>query len=430
MVGAKLRLGLLSGLAASSVSMAANDQNEQKLDFHGYFRTTLGTSEKAEQPVFQAPGADSKYRLGNEADTVIELQFAYKFQPAVSAKSGSYTEGVFLLNNYQPVGKSSDIGLKEMNEFYVKFAKYIGDLDLWAGRRYFGRKDIHMNDHFWLNTSQGSHAGAGVENIPLGSAAMDLSLFNYEDQDVKSNKSADVKETLFSRMFDARVRDIKLGSDSSLSGWLGYMDRPKDEELGLEHRDGMGFAAWWTMNIGKSNNTLALIHRKGAALVQGGTNGRPVREDQGYDLKKASMFEVNDNYVLNMDSYALQFTALVREEQRGKEIDGKDVKEGDKISWKSIGVRPIYYVREGDNIALELGYDQVNNQLTGKNGSLFKQTLAYQFARLKDYYARPTIRLFVTNAGWSEAFKGDVASKVYADDTHGWSAGIQSEVWW
>ena len=43
-------------------------------EFHGYFRSGYGLNGKGGQQVaFIAPGADAKYRLGNEAETYGEV---------------------------------------------------------------------------------------------------------------------------------------------------------------------------------------------------------------------------------------------------------------------------------------------------------------------------------------------------------------------
>src|SRR5260370_17879464 len=45
-------------------------------EFHGYFRSGYGlNSEGGQQVAFQAPGAEAKYRLGNEAETYGEFIF-------------------------------------------------------------------------------------------------------------------------------------------------------------------------------------------------------------------------------------------------------------------------------------------------------------------------------------------------------------------
>ena len=48
----------------------------QSFEFHGYFRSGYGlNSDGGQQVAFQAPGADAKYRLGNEAETYGEFIF-------------------------------------------------------------------------------------------------------------------------------------------------------------------------------------------------------------------------------------------------------------------------------------------------------------------------------------------------------------------
>src|SRR5262249_5760047 len=50
-------------------------------EFHGYLRSGFGlNSHGGQQVAFQAPGADAKYRLGNETDTYSELIFVNNWQ--------------------------------------------------------------------------------------------------------------------------------------------------------------------------------------------------------------------------------------------------------------------------------------------------------------------------------------------------------------
>jgi maltoporin len=79
---------------------------------------------------------------------------------------------------------------------------------------------------------------------------------------------------------------------------------------------------------------------------------------------------------------------------------------------------------------LEIGLDQVENEITDRSGSVTKSTLAYQVTPENLYWSRPTIRLFATQASWSDDFKGLVGGSTYANKSKGWSGGIQTEVWW
>src|SRR5712664_1334683 len=52
------------------------NEQVQSFEFHGYFRSGYGLNSKGgAQVAFQAPGADAKYRLGNETETYGEFIF-------------------------------------------------------------------------------------------------------------------------------------------------------------------------------------------------------------------------------------------------------------------------------------------------------------------------------------------------------------------
>ncbi len=52
------------------------EDRQRLFEFHGYLRSGYGLNSRGGQQVaFQAPGADAKYRLGNEAETYAELIF-------------------------------------------------------------------------------------------------------------------------------------------------------------------------------------------------------------------------------------------------------------------------------------------------------------------------------------------------------------------
>ncbi len=405
-----------SGLQAESL---------KDTQFIGYFRSTLGAAQGPGMPVFQAPGARAKYRLGNEPDTVFEAGLDHRFSAGANAPANSYLQGVFMISAYAGVGGASDLQFDDVAQAYVKMSRYLGDFDVWAGRRYYDRKSTDINDYFWLNTIQGAHIGAGIEDLGLGAGRLDFAIANYEDNGVTAIGDDTVKGTLHSRIFDLRYRDIKLGEANNLGFWLGYTQRPEDKTLNYKARNGTGAAFWLNSNLGKSKNSLYAITRKGVNFTQGGAI--PVRENSGdgYDLKKVNYVEVGNAYSLSTETYNLDFLALHHTEQTG--VDGTA---GDSIVWSSAGIRPVVYLTTYTNLALELGHDQVKNELTDTNGSVDKATVALQLMKEKSAGVRPTIRLFGTHAQWSKDFKGAVAQSSYANKTQGWSAGVQTEVWW
>jgi maltoporin len=57
--------------------IAELQEREGSFEFHGYFRSGFGSNSRGGQQVaFEAPGAQAKYRLGNEAETYLQrLQY-------------------------------------------------------------------------------------------------------------------------------------------------------------------------------------------------------------------------------------------------------------------------------------------------------------------------------------------------------------------
>src|SRR5260370_29153843 len=80
-VGAKFQGQLPSAptydlLREADQKIAKLQEQMSTFEFHGYFRSGYGVNSAGGQQVaFQAPGADAKYRLGNEAETYAELIF-------------------------------------------------------------------------------------------------------------------------------------------------------------------------------------------------------------------------------------------------------------------------------------------------------------------------------------------------------------------
>src|SRR5262249_38294897 len=67
-------------------------------EFHGYFRSGYGlTSAGGQQVAFQAPGADAKYRLGNEAETYAELIFVNNWTNPEHEKGKIWLKSEFMI---------------------------------------------------------------------------------------------------------------------------------------------------------------------------------------------------------------------------------------------------------------------------------------------------------------------------------------------
>ena len=75
-------------------------QSFDKIGFMGYFRSGFGLDSKGKSmSAFQAPNAESKYRLGNEAETYLETGFNY----LIKDESGAIFDTRFLFAMVTPM---------------------------------------------------------------------------------------------------------------------------------------------------------------------------------------------------------------------------------------------------------------------------------------------------------------------------------------
>ena len=399
---------------------------QESLEFHGYFRAGLGMSESGTtQARFQAPGARSSYRLGNEPDTNIELQLSYNYKVGQSELDNSYVRGVFMLDGYQPHGQTNDFTISHLAQGYLSFnAFFNNDIKLWLGRRYYDRKSIHILDYTWLNPGQFSQAGLGIEDISTGTAKINVALFRYED-------TFDISGTAFllnSTRLDTRWHDLNISDNLKLTLWADLTLRHELTTSSYANQSGYGLGGWLDYDASATKNTTVLIYQIGSSINQGNYNPKPVREDLGWDLENATSFEFSNTLTFEPESdYAVQWAVLYRHEDHG--LAGNS-----KLDWYNTGVRPIIYFSRHMNIAFEAGFDRIEDDINNLNGSLSKFTTALQISADRGFFSRPVMRFFVTFADWSDDFKGLIGNTPgdapYANETQGWSIGAQAETWW
>src|SRR5262249_6964415 len=150
-------------------------------EFHGYFRSGYGLNSKGgSQVAFQAPGADAKYRLGNEAETYGEFIFVNNWlNSGHSDQAWIKTEVMFEANTSNSASYANFPGSNGNDQFRLREAfvraghilDFQPDAKVWAGERYYRRQHIEINDFYPLDMSG---YGAGVEdwNLRIGKLSL------------------------------------------------------------------------------------------------------------------------------------------------------------------------------------------------------------------------------------------------------------------
>ena len=414
----------------------------------GYFRAGFGrNNEGGPQVGFQAPGAFSKYRLGNEAESYGELTFGKNFYvpglfkldpelrpdgtPVGPIARVQLTMSVF--NPYQDLISSSgtDFGLPEAYASIGNVFDAQPSMKFWAGNRFYRRHDIHITDFFFYNMSG---AGGGVEDIqlPFGKAAFAwigaASQSGFSDL---PNPDAANKAGFSKGNWDLRLYDIPVPLGS---GEFGFTYARSDSGLdsnGNSAPDSDGFALTFLHVREKflsddGVNKFSLQAGTGAAksFTSGFemftlTNGVFIRPDD----RDSWRFRVTEHFTASLNDYFSIGPALVYQL-----TDYGD--QGGQVHWASAGLRPILHFNKYLSLAFEGGVDWVKDEQAGTSGNLYKLTLAPQVSLGGHFMSRPVIRLFITHARWSDNFVGQVGGNDYATKDYGFTYGMQMEAWW
>src|ERR1700733_999464 len=145
-------------------------------EFHGYLRSGYGLNgEGGQQVAFEAPGADAKYRLGNEAETYGEFIFVNNWiNPNQSADvAWMKTEIMIEANTSNSANSASFAGGLGNDQYRLREALVqAGNVfasqphaEFWAGERYYRRQHIDIDDFYPLDLSG---YGGGVEDLNVG----------------------------------------------------------------------------------------------------------------------------------------------------------------------------------------------------------------------------------------------------------------------
>ncbi|HEV8548744.1 MAG TPA: carbohydrate porin [Polyangiaceae bacterium] len=416
------------------------------VDIGGYFRSGYGRSGKGGPMVaFQAPGAATKYRLGNEAETYGELILGKNFylpgvfdgnEPADGVLKGPIARvqlRISFFNPYAAFGSSdaTSVGLPEAWASIGNVLPFARSAKFWAGNRFYRRHDIHVLDFFYWNLSGG---GGGIEDVPLGPAKLafawigwgSTSGLTYVPQPDPQNKAGFTKST-----YDLRVYELPLLAGQAELGVAFSNAVSGVDELGRKGPKSHGFAADLVHTIPhfiSDDGVQKFSVQYGTGPARTFTAGfenttLPEGTFIHSESNSATRFRVTESFSANVGEYfSLGPVAVFQWSHEGS-------RKNDQF-WASADARPIVHFTRQVNLALEGGVDWVKDKGQGTEGTLVKLTAAPQVAISNRWASRPVVRLFVTEALWSKDFVGHIGGTDYVHSKNGLSAGMQMEAWW
>lgn len=439
----------LIALALAWVSPAAAGD----LELHGYMRAGIGVATTGGPGVcYGLSNADSKYRLGNECDYVLEFAFTQHiakledgadwgvtFMPAIYKTWAGRPIGISVggLNdtndpdstNRNLFGRAQinfdDLPMR-FNQAYV-FGSNVPQLlngTVWAGRRYYARLQTGINDMFQQNDDGD---GAGLEDMKLGPAKVSVAWLMNPSTDAPIFVNGEAQSNTvkpFKLEAHAYVPTMEKGE---LQIYFDYNSASKtvNETLGEEPPD---------VFAGPNRYDIGLYHKLGGILngelmVGGKLMASSVDRQWRVLLQQGAGFP---EFRTNVD-----FLTMYRSHQTRPNTDADW---GDAAQWFTIGARTDTQLSGPFRFLLEYGHDRTwAKDVT--NNSLNKITGALAVSAGNDPWSRPTVRLYYTQAWWNEAGApgsnavyshwqtGGLTKAAYGTETTGGTFGLQGETW-
>ena len=441
---------------AAAVALAAGSVSASAVDFHGYFRAGAQLSTHGGEVYCLGNGnvGHKVGRLADECDTYGEGALSQEVYNKANSKftvntlfAYGSTEGYRDLqgNSWQGVGGNGpwDGQRLSFREMYAKYDTADG-YSIWAGKRFYQRKDIHIMDFYYLNNS--GH-GTGIENIDVGAGNLNFAVIKWANDGASTDYNRNVYK------LDARWNAIPVGfgtlDASVIYAFPAISDKQKDavknDPRGNRADSGVLLTLDHASTVGNADGSFSLMNH---LIFQWGTNGF------GYVGTYGN--HAGDNYTPDVDIVGVRLIDW------GTMDFGSDIDLGYSLFWShldngknheskggtwtytrsgweySIVVRPEYKWTEYTRTTLELGYSQMKT--TGwvtdtkyEDPDAYKFTLAQQFTPGKGFWTRPAIRFYASYLGGKQFAHGwntNYAEKNASGHNHQFTFGTQVEAWW
>jgi maltoporin len=400
-------------------------------EFHGYFRSGYGLNGKGgSQVAFQAPGADAKYRLGNEAETYGELIFVNNWlNPEHSSdKAWLKTEVMVEANTtnsatYANFPNNTGNDQFRLREAFVRAGHILQsqpNAKVWAGERYYRRQHIEINDFYPLDVSG---YGGGVEDFDVGIGKLAVAFLAGARPDIVTQNGNYAKNNIDVRLYDIRAPFGRVGL------WFDYAHAKggtTQTSSVIPTADGYAFGLrFQRLEWLGGYNTFSVQYGKGAA-----SNFSTSIDDPNPFLKSSERLLITEHLLIQPnDRFAVMPIFIFQRKRDGQPGHGFN-------DWASFGVRPQIFFTKYISLAFEGGFDHTEGFVTTQTGDrqfdgwLRKFTIAPQIGAGRQFFSRPVLRAFLTYASWSNGFRGLVGGVPFEDRTSGLTYGLQAETWW
>jgi maltoporin len=424
-------------LREADEKIAKLQERESSFEFHGYFRSGFGlNSHGGQQVAFEAPGAQAKYRLGNETESYAELIFVNNWVNPDRDSDKAWFRSEFLIeantsNSEDFADSSIGVGSDQfrVREAFVQAGNIFEsqpEAKFWAGERYYRRQHVDSDDFFTLDMSG---YGGGIEDIDLKFGKAAAAFIGVARPDVVTQNG-----NMTTSRVDATVYDVKgpLGLwgvwfdyATSKGGQMAFASVPGSSAVtNIPSTHGYAYGIrHQRLEWHGGYHTFLIQYGTGAASNFSGPGIGTTIPTPSPDTARSRQFLATEQIVLQPnDKFAVMPIFLF---QRLKNLNTQNGWQ----EWVSFGVRPQVFLTRHLSLTGDCGFDHTN--LPGSyDGWLRKCTFAPQIGADRKFFGRPVLRVFVTYADWSNGFRGLVGGVPFEHETAGLTYGVQTEHWW
>jgi maltoporin len=397
----------------------------------------------------------SRYRLGNECEIWGEYHLATVAYAGDDGTVGTlhFMPTVYIPTTYVGYSPISATSVPDQGNYStgatVAFPNLYADMKgigwlfggtAWVGTRYYKRESVYISDFFYWNPSG---LGGGIEDVTLGKiwdsapdvvSGMTFSWAAFAvDGQPRSNPFMPQQMDLGIRN-DLQIRGFRpwTGADLQL-GFQHILDWSNDKDANgnsVTH-GGWGVTFRYVQELLGGDNKFVVQYGKGGGTGFG-TLSRFYYPDFSLRWGPAE-WRLRLLDVITIQPLPWLGAQVVGSYQRDDKGTGES---GAVDEWYSAGGRVSFGVLEHLKVLGEVGYDKEAKSNGAPALWLIKATGAIAISGGRGFWARPELRLFFTQAQWSEAAtiggidSGRIYTETYTDNLNGYIFGLQGEVMW
>ena len=427
-------------VAQRTARLEKKADDKSGFEFHGYARSGVimndsGASTKSGAyitPAGETGGAIG--RLGNQADTYVEMNLEHKQTLDNGAKTRfkvMVADGQTSYNDW--TASTSDLNVRQAFVELGNLPTFAGPFKgstLWAGKRF----DRDNFDIHWIDSDIVFLAGTGggIYDVKWNDGLRsNFSLYgrNFGDIDDSSNSVQNYILTMnhFAGPLQMMVSGLQAKDNDERKDSNGNLVKGDAANTGVHALLGLHNDSFYGLRDGSSKTALLYGHGLGAEVKGIGSDGALRPGADTWRIASYGTTPLSENWSVA--------PAMLAQSSKDRYADG------DSYQWATFNLRLIQAINQNFALAYEGSYQYMDlkpegyNDRQAVNGSFYKLTFAptFKVGSIGDFFSRPEIRFYTSWMDWSKKLNNYASDDALGSDGFNsggeWSFGVQMETW-